>query len=152
MTTVVADVKRGIIVADTRVTTYGDMTQYAAEKLYRADGSIFGEAGDVENGLKFRRWILDGQPKRGKPSFAHGTDSKFSVLEIDKHGLWLWDYTVVRQRMMEEIFAIGSGHEIALYAIRVLGKTAEEAIEEAAKIDIHTALPIQTIHLREPRS
>lgn len=150
MTTIVADSKRGIIVADSRVTTYSSLTQYGAEKLYRAGKSVFGEAGDVANGLRFRRWIMDDRPKKGRPTFSADDDS-FLVLELDKDGILLWDHTMIAQRLKEEIFAIGSGHKIALYCMRVLGKTAEEAIEEAAKIDIHTAGPVEVLHLREPR-
>ena len=149
MTTIVADVKRGVMAADSRVTTFSDLTQYSTEKLYRIGKSIYGEAGDVENSLKFRRWVQDGQLKKGKPSFKYDNDSNFLILELSTDGLWLWDYTVVRQRLTEEVFAIGSGHKIALYAVRVLGKTAEQAIEEAAKIDIHTAPPVQVLKLVE---
>lgn len=149
MTTIIADAKRGVIVADTRVTTYSGLTQYAAKKLYRAGKSIYGESGDVENGLKFRRWVLDGMPKKGRPSFGGASDDEFCVLELDKEGIWLWDQTMARQELSEEVFAVGSGAKIALYVVRVLGKSAEEAVEEAAKIDIHTAGPVQVMSLKD---
>lgn len=149
MTTIIADLKRKVLVADSRITTNSSLVQYAAEKLYRAGRSIYGEAGDVENGLKFRRWVLDGMPKKGRPSFGNFTDDQFSILELDKDGIWLWDQTMSRQALKESEFAIGSGHKIALYVMRVLGKSAEEAIDEAAKIDIHTAGPVQVLHLKD---
>lgn len=149
MTTIIADAKRKVIVSDSRITTQSGLTQYAAEKVYRVGKSIYGEAGDNENGLKFRRWVLDGQPKKGRPAFGNTTDDEFCVLEIDREGMWMWDQTMVRQKLLEDVFAVGSGAKIALYAIKVLGKSAEEAIEEAAKIDMHTAPPVQCLSLKD---
>lgn len=146
MTTIIADAKRGVLVSDSRITTFGSLTQYGAEKLYRISKAVYGEAGDVEDSLKFRRWVLDGQPKAGRPKYTGDT---FNVLELTKGGLYLWDYTLARQEMRETEYAIGSGQAIALYVMRVLGKTAEEAIEEVAKIDIHTAGPVQVLSLKE---
>jgi len=151
MTTIIADFKRKVMVADSRITTNSRLTSYGAEKLYRAGKSIYGESGDVENGLIFRRWVQDGQQKKGRPSYGNTTDDEFLVLEMDKEGIWLWDQTMARQRLIEDVFAVGSGHDIALYAMRVLGKSAEEAIEEAAKIDIHTAPPVQVMNLKDDK-
>jgi len=151
VTTIIADAKRGIMVADSRVTTYSSLANYSSDKLYRHGKSIFGEQGDVETGLRFRRWILDGQPKKGRPVFGDGTDDKFTALELAPDGLWLWDFTLNRQRLLDEVFSTGSGSMIALYCVRVLGKTLEEAIIEAAKIDIHTAEPVQVMRLDEAK-
>lgn len=147
MTTIIADAKRQIIAADSRVTTYSSLTQYAAEKLYRHGKSVFGEAGDVEAGLRFRRWIMDDKPKKGRPTFDKG-DDQFLVLELDKDGIVLWDQSLIPQRLTETEFGIGSGHKIALYCMRCHNMTAEEAILEAAKIDIHTAGPVRTLELK----
>lgn len=145
MTTIVADAKRGLLVADSRITTYNELAQYSALKLFRIGKSIYGGAGDVLDELKFRRWVMDGQPKKGRPIYQNDS---FNVLELSKEGITLWDYTLAPQPLTEDSYAIGSGSKIALYVIRVLGKTAEEAIEEVAKIDIHTAPPVQVLELK----
>lgn len=147
MTTVVADTRRKLIASDSLITTYGNLTQYRSDKLYRAGGSIFGEAGDVEAGLRFRRWAQDGMPKKDRPRFVGYDQDLFYALELSPDGLWIWDATMVRQSVREEVYAIGSGHKIALYCVNVLKLSVEEAILEAAKIDIHTAGPVQVLEL-----
>jgi hypothetical protein len=145
MTTTIGDREGGRLVTDSRVTTYSGLQTYASDKLYRAGKSVFGEAGDVESLHKFRRWALDDFPKKSRPS---GLD-EFYVLEISPAGLWLWDKNLVREAILDDYFAIGSGAQAALYAIRVLGKTPEDAIVEASKVDIHTAPPVQVLALSE---
>lgn len=143
MTTTIADRAGKRLVTDSRVTTYNNLQTYSSDKLYRAGKSIFGEAGDVESLHKFRRWALDDFPKKSRPS---GVD-EFYVLEVSPDGMWLWDKNLVREAIHDDYFAIGSGAQAALYAIRVLGKTPEEAIVESSKIDIHTAPPVQSLNL-----
>lgn len=147
MTTIIADTSKGLMAADSRVTTYSSLTHYSTEKLYRCGKSIFGEQGDVANGLVFRRWILDGQPKKGRPMFTPNDDDAFTALELAPDGLWLWDATLIRQRLLDPVFATGSGAKIALYCVCVLGRSLEDAILEAAKIDMHTSGPVQTMRL-----
>lgn len=150
MTTIIADASKGLIAADSRVTTYSSLTQYSSTKLYRYGKSIFGEQGDVAAGLRFRRWILDGQPKKDRPKFA-GDDDDFTALELAPDGLWLWDNTLIRQSILDPVFATGSGAKIALYCACVLGKSLEDSILEAAKIDMHTAGPVQILALSEAK-
>lgn len=149
MTTVIALPEQGIMASDSLITTYGNLTQYRSDKLYRANGSIFGEAGDVEAGLRFRRWAQDGMPKKDRPKFVGYDQDLFYVLELAKDGLWIWDLTMVRQKVMDTVYAIGSGGKVALYCVVVLKMTAEQAILEAAKVDIHTAGPVQILRLNE---
>jgi len=147
VTTIIADIRKQAIASDSRVTTYSSLANYSSDKLYRYGKSIFGEQGDVTNGLRFRRWILDGQPKKGRPVFGDTSDDKFAALELAPDGLWLWDGTLNRQRVLDDVFATGSGAMIALYCVRVKEMSLSDAILEAAKIDIHTAGPIQLLTL-----
>jgi len=149
MTTVISIPEQKIIVSDSLVTTYGSLTQYRSDKLYRAGGSCFGESGDVEAGLRFRRWAQDGMPKKDRPKFTGFNEDMFYVLELAKDGLWLWDATMVRQKIMDPIYAIGSGARIAMYCVSVLKMSAEDSILEAAKIDIHTSGPVQILKLSD---
>lgn len=145
MTTTIADRKEQKLVTDSRVTTYNSLQVYSSDKLYRVGKSIFGEAGDVESLNRFRRWAMDEFPKKSRPVNL----DEFYVLEVAPDGVWLWDNTLVRQAIRDDFYAIGSGAQAALYAVRVLGKTPEEAIVEASKIDIHTAPPVQVLRLND---
>lgn len=145
MTTTIGDRKGKRLVTDSRVTTYDNLQTYASDKLYRAGKAVFGEAGDVTSLHKFRRWALDDFPKKSRPT---GLDD-FYVLEVSADGMWLWDKNLVREAIRDDFFAIGSGAQAALYAIRVLNKTPEEAIVEASKVDIHTAPPVQVMALED---
>lgn len=145
MTTLVADLKRRILVADSLVTTDNDLPQYTTDKLYRAGKSIFGERGDVNPGLRFRRWQLDGATKKDRPKFTDKDD--FTILEMCPDGLFMWDATMARERVKNEIYAVGSGAKIALYCALILKYPVERCVLEASKVDIHTAPPIQRIEL-----
>lgn len=147
MTTVIADTSRGILVADSLVTTYNALTQYKTEKLFRAGKSIFGGAGDVMAGLRFQRWQQDGGAKKDRPKFTEADDH--IILELASDGLWMWDWTMARERISDAIYAVGSGSKVALYCAWVLKLPAEQCIEEAAKVDVHTALPVQVMVLEE---
>lgn len=147
MTTIVADVRRGIVAADSLITTYSSLTAYRTAKLFRHNGSIYGGAGDVAAGYKFQRWVLDGMPKRERPKFHDLAEDDFTVLELCKDGLFMWDTSIVREPVSEDVYAVGSGSKIALYCIKVREMSAEDAILEAAKVDLHTAGPVQTLVL-----
>jgi hypothetical protein len=149
VTTVLAILEQKIMASDSLITTYSVLTAYRSDKLYRAGGSIFGEAGDVAAGLRFRRWAQDGMPKKDRPKFSGYSDDDFSVLELSKEGLWMWDATMVRQKVMDPVYAIGSGARIAMYCVSILKMDAEAAILEAAKVDIHTAGPVQILRLND---
>ena len=145
MTTVVADQGRKIIVADSLVTAPGQAS-YLSSKLYRANGAIFGEAGDTEAYMRFRRWQLDGATKKDRPKFTDAND--FSVLELCKDGLFLWDWAMARERIKDEIYSIGSGADIALYCARVLKHPAERCVYEATKIDRNSLPPVERLTLK----
>jgi len=145
MTTIVADQKRKILAADSLVTTYGEVPHYSTMKLYRANGSIFGESGDVAAGLLFRRWQVEGGLKRERPKFDCSDD--FCILEMSTKGLFIWDWTLSRETVEDEIFAVGSGSKIAMYCAKVLNYSAERCIAEVAKVELHTAPPIKLIEL-----
>ena len=149
MTTVIAIPEQGVMASDSLITTYSTLMAYRSDKLYRAGKSIFGEAGDVAAGLRFRRWAQDGMPKKDRPKFSGYDDDDFSVLELAPDGLWMWDSTMVRQSVMDPVYAIGSGSKVALYCVVVQKMSAEQAILEAAKVDVHTAGPVQVLRLNE---
>lgn len=115
---------------------------FLTDKIYRgASGSVFGLAGDDVAWLMME-WLISDR-KGPQPDFREGDD--FWVLELDPTGqLWLWDKRTVRTRIIADEYAIGSGMDVALYCMRVLGKSPADAVTEACKIDVENSrLPVR---------
>jgi len=146
MTCIIADVRRGVMAADSKC-TYEDVGSFQTDKIYRAGKSIFGEAGDMNGSLLFRRWVLDGMPKKRPAYNREDKEHDFIVLELAPDGLWLWDAAHIRQPVKQEVYAIGSGRKVAMYCAVVLKMEVEKAVEEAAKIDDFTGGPVVVMTL-----
>lgn len=151
MTTIIADVKNGVMASDSRC-TYEGVGAFDTDKLYRFGASIFGEAGDANGTLKFRRWVLDGMPKKRPLLDEENEERDFVVLELAPDGLFLWDGAFVRQAVKQGIYAIGSGRKVAMYCALILEMDVGKAVEEAAKIDIYTGGPVLIERLNEQKS
>lgn len=127
--------------------TYTDVGSFNTSKLYRHEKSIFGEAGDMNGSLLFRRWVLDGMPKKRPAYEREREEHDFIVLELAPDGLWIWDAAHIRQPVKQDVYAIGSGRKVAMYCTLVLGMEIEKAVEEAAKTDDFTGGPVCVMKL-----
>lgn len=141
MTTIVF--RDGVLAADTAVFDRGCYCGQA-EKIHRApNGSLFGAAGALGDLVRFKDWMMAGEPEDKRPEFRDD-DSEAIVIRPD--GTVHWFGTRDYAEIVGDFHAIGSGFRVAMGAFAA-GATAEQAIEIAADIDSHTRRPIKVLKL-----
>jgi hypothetical protein len=142
MTTVAADARAGVMVADSRATIEG-ACWLPATKMYRFDGEIVGLCGDSIDEAKWLAWRRAG--KRGK--FPKLTD-EFQGLVLKAAGLWWLDDKGGEMLIERGFHAIGSGGNCAITAL-ILGHDAKTAVEVACQVDPHSGGEIVSMRLEE---
>lgn len=136
MTTVAWDGKT--LVTESLITC-GDTAFGNGQKLFKLkDGSHVAFAGRMDLYLATVEWLNGGE----KPE-VHEEDGVIGLV-VDKKGK-AWEFDE-RFRPMPTCtpWAGGSGASFALAALH-LGKTAEEAVELACKLDTHSRGPLQKV-------
>jgi ATP-dependent protease HslVU (ClpYQ) peptidase subunit len=139
MTTIVAT--RDRIVCDSQV-THGN-TLYRADKVEVVRGALVGVAGGNEQTGQFLRWFKDGAKASKTPVI---TDPEFDVIVLDRSGLRIYTSSFEPDRITDPYYAIGTGSYAALAAM-LCGKTPEEAVEIACRVDNNSGPPVQTFLL-----
>jgi hypothetical protein len=119
--------------ADNRCT--GGAAFCHVQKIHRIKGSLFGIAGDVMLGLLVIRWLngprdIEQLHKLIPPDHRNDVD----ILELAKDGLAFWNGWGVRMPLMDNSYAIGSGAQAALSAVRQ-GEPPEKALKHAINLD-----------------
>jgi hypothetical protein len=142
MTTVVAT--RDRIVCDSKA-THGD-TSYHTKKVEEFRGSLLGVCGDTEQLGLFMRWYKGGR-KPSKIPVING-EAEFTVLVLSKRGLQIYVNTFEPDQVTDLHYAIGTGAHAALAAM-ACGKSPEQAVEIACRIDTNSGPPIQTFLLAD---
>ena len=146
MTTVACDGKS--VAADQRV-SWDDNAGFRSPKVFRIGGSIFGLRGDNYANV-FLEWAKSGFRSELKPVFPDPVaEVDFTVIELAEDGMHMWDHMLVRVPILDKNYAIGSGHKVALYAMRVLKLAPGAAVHEASKIDPFTDDNVDEIFLTE---
>ena len=151
--------KDGLLAADSRCTIdtdAGGARVFSCEKLFRKevlrDGKlqevILATAGDASPGMAFVDWYGSGLPPID--NFVLG-DADFSVLVLTHDGLFEYDQWCHGIKILDPIYAIGSGTKAALGAMH-MGAGPKKAVEIACLIDPYTAGPIVTMRLKKPRA
>ena len=141
--------------ADSRATIEteaGGARMFRCEKLYRkmvkvgkrTEEHILGVAGETSPALLYLDWYGTGKPV---PEVFADMVSDFSVLILNKHGLFDVDAYCRPERVLEKFWAIGSGAKAALGAMHA-GALARKACLIACKIDPYSAPPIVSMSLR----
>jgi hypothetical protein len=140
----------GVLAADTKGTDdngYHPGT-YRCEKLFRVDGDIIATAGEDATGMIFVDWY--GSKKNGKrpkpPARLVDGAADFAVLILRKDGLYWSDKWCRMNKIMDEIYALGSGAPYALGAM-AMGAPPEEAVRIAMRWDCYTGGDIVTMRL-----
>ena len=139
MTTIVAT-KNGIY-ADT-LCSYS--VPFKVGKVATIGKSVFAGAGDLDDLTRFFEWRRGGGKTVDAPSLDDGID----VLEVCADGIFIWGKKLVRLKINQDVYAVGSGSQYAIGAL-AFGATPEQAIEVAAKFDTQTALPIEFVKFRK---
>ena len=143
--------KHGVMAADSRATTE-DGRHIRCEKLYRvvAAGTpaLVGLAGGSFDGLAFLDWLVGEDDK--PPQRLIDGEADFWAMVYNKNGLFLYDKWCRPDKVLDSVFAIGSGSKAALGAMHA-GADAARAVEIACKIDVYSALPIVSMSLKPQR-
>lgn len=147
MTTVAAN--RKVMAADSQV-SWEFHKGFQTPKIFRIDNSLYGLAGD-NWGNVFIEWAKDGFNQKKKPDIGdeRWADADFDVLELAPSGLYLWDKHLVRVKLKDNEYAIGSGSKFAILAMRELGYDPKAAVELACKYDDYTKAPIDVESLKD---
>lgn len=137
MTTVVATSKG--IYADTKCSY---TVPFKTGKIIRVGSSVYAGAGDLDDVTRFFEW----RKKGGKTKDAPILDD-LDILEVCPDGIFIWGKKLVRLKIDESVYSVGSGSQYAMGAI-AMGASPEQAIETAAMFDPQTALPVEFVKVK----
>lgn len=145
MTTILADVKLGLMVADSRLSD-GDRL-WTGRKVWRHDGHLLGVAGVWSSCLAFVDWFKSGRPA-GVPVAVKGA----SMLVMAPQGLILFDDDMMPQVIESGREAIGSGAKAAMCAHEALGwADPARAVRIVCRHDAQSSGPVRTYKLASRR-
>jgi ATP-dependent protease HslVU (ClpYQ) peptidase subunit len=136
--------RSGVLAADTQ-SAGEDGTKYRMRKIHMTthSGVLYGCAGDTSAILRIRRWMERNTTSR--PRLPKDTDA--DVLMVKPDGtLWMLNDAFDWEPVDAKFHAIGSGASFALGAM-ARGATAVQAVKIAARFDINTSAPIDTLVL-----
>jgi hypothetical protein len=137
MTTIAAKFSTLEIAADTSVS--GEDSSYMTSKIRFGEESIYGACGDWDKCLKAFQLIES-------KSNDWDTDLDVTILELRKDGLWIYESTIIPARLKNDYWAVGTGANFAISAMR-LGNSPATAVLIAAEFDPFTNDAIETFKL-----
>lgn len=114
----------------------------ATEKVFAIAGHIYACCGEADACEVAPYWHADGADPRKLPKGDWG------MLVINEVGIRFYGRDCPNGYFLAYPQAIGSGNEYALTAM-MLGKTALQAVEVAAAIDIYTGGPFKSMKLKD---
>jgi hypothetical protein len=139
MTTIVY--RNGVMVSDSRAYSGGALPIGAKSKIQRLnDGTLVGVSTITPGGSEaIMRWVVDGCPDN--PDYK--LPEKFSMIMAKLNGsVYLAnDALMLSGPLMGEMFAIGTGSEYALGAMKY-GASPIAAVEIACQLDVWSSEPI----------
>jgi len=107
-------------------------------KVHVVREMLVGYAGDMDSGIEFLEWCKRGRGSRGKP---RDLSEEFTGLVLDESGIYEYTSPLVPIRIEGDFWAIGSGAQAALGAMR-MGADPAEAVKIACAIDPFCGEPI----------
>lgn len=129
MTTILACVKEGVMVSDSRCSADG--VWYPMTKIWRLPGELVGMAGDVKSGRAWLKWYANGK-KGARPKLEN-----FIGLSLRADGLYDIGSDGLELLVERGYHGIGSGGNCALAAY-MAGAKPLAAVEIACAIDLHS--------------
>jgi hypothetical protein len=141
MTTILADFKLGVMVADSSISD-GDRV-WSGRKVFRFKGTLFGFSGNIDEAIEFLGWYKKGlKDKHPKFSNSH-------ALVMNDAGLFYFGASCIGQPIKSGIEAIGTGAKAAICAYEAMGfKKPEAAVKLVCKHDAGSRVPVRTYKLR----
>lgn len=148
MTTIAADLASGTMVSDSQVTLEHKGIAYPAVKIWKRKGMLIGAAGHAGDCTRFYKWAAKNfEEKEPKWAEEEGVEDSVIGLVLKDDGIYVWSQGDPEpERVEATVFAVGSGGKAARAAM-LLGKSAEEAVELACKVDPYSSLPLQVLKL-----
>lgn len=141
MTTIVADLRAGVMVSDSCVSE--DFAPWVpGTKVFRVNGDLFGFSGDVNQREKWLKWHRGGR-KTPRPKL-----NDFTGLLLRPDGVFSIHTDGLELHIERGFHAIGSGAAAALGAM-LAGADAKKAVEIACQIDNHSRGDICVFELKE---
>ena len=135
MTVIAAN--REMMVGDTEC-IHDEIVVSTHRKVHVVRDMLVGYAWDMDSGIEFLEWCKRGKGMRGKP---RDLSVEFTGLILDGSGIYEYKSPLVPIRIDGEFWAIGSGAQAALGAMR-MGADPVEAVEIACAIDPYCGGPI----------
>ena len=109
-------------------------------KIFRVRDELIGTCGNYDNAVRFVELYRKGQPM---PKENGNDGSDFDYLLLNEKGLYLaTGFYGPRTKVHEKFWAIGSGKEAAITAMR-MGASAKEAVKMASLCDVYTGSKVQ---------
>lgn len=144
MTTVLADARIGVVVADSSISD-GDR-QWCGRKVFRIHGELVAFAGPADEGLLFVDWMrrrMAGQ----KPKLS----ADFKGLVLSEHGLFEFNHDLLMPVRVESgREAIGSGGKAAICAHEALDwSDPKRAVQIVCRHDAQSRPPVRVYHLKK---
>lgn len=130
MTTIAAN--RTCMAADNKVTDSDRV--YYTNKLRVIDGCIVAAAGLCADSNTFFDWFRSGR-EAPYPALTDDPDTTFECLVLSPRGLFAYSCCGEPDELDDGHYAIGTGSPVALYCMRALKMTPEQAVYEAFKVD-----------------
>lgn len=105
---------------------------------------LLGCSGIYTDALLIREWIEAGGTEEKKPRIGGEEGGPCILIQYGK--AFVIESTLFPIRIIEPFFAIGSGRDYAMAAMRC-GRSAREAVEIACEFDIYSSAPITEVSL-----
>ena len=151
MTTILVMRKEGRILADSK-SVWNSRRESLTAKIMRVPDGLVTGAGNQQACFAcfemIRRNASEARPDGEDyevPYVPQGNpcdDNSFSVLHLKKDlTLWLYGDHFQPTPVLDDVYAIGTGDDIARTALH-LGKTPEEAMELACELDFNSGPPV----------
>lgn len=141
MTTIAWD---GELLASDRRVTYGTISDARVTKIGKTKKGLCGAAGVTSICAAFRRWFMEGE--KGDPPFMGKDGDAATGFIIRPNGVRFMYDQFGWYEVDPGPFAMGSGYEIALGAMRQ-GSFADKAVQIAAEFDGSTGNEVDMLRL-----
>lgn len=140
MTTILADARLGIVVADSNISDEDRV--WVGRKVSRVRGGLVALSGDYGEGACFLEWCRGGF-NGPAPRFGNSC-----ALVLTHSGLTLFNYSVIPDFVSSGREAIGTGAKAAMCAYEALGWTdPKKAVRIVCKHDAGSRGPVRTYRL-----
>lgn len=140
----------GLIMAGDKRTNFGGLHATTTKVHRLPDGSLAGCAGNTAQIAEMVHWLAQGADVGKIPASQRDAKECVSMLVVYPNGhLWQYENTPYPIRIENKFWAIGSGRDFAMAAMR-LGRSALDAVALACELDMNCGNGIDALTLASP--